>query len=92
MSNDSVDDLHAAEDFAGMAVAALERLLAAIDFQLAYLRADLDPLAGARSNARGVVGAWGFYCRPTCGAEGDPDSDECDDDTCGCPCGHTEED
>lgn len=86
MSDDTVDDLHAAEDFAGRAVAALAELLA---IPLATGRANLSRLIDGTSSAKAVVAFWESYCRPTCGAEGDPDSEECDDD-CGCPCGHAD--
>lgn len=92
MSNDTVDDLHAAEDYAGSLAAALEELLAltrdvAIDAAVTA-GLDLDRYRATRARGVALVDGWGDYCRPTCGAEGDPDSGECTDDTCGCPCGH----
>lgn len=67
MSADSVDDLHAAEDYIG---------------ELAREHSIPDALTG--------------YCRPTCGAEGDPDPEACESapdvgEVCGCPCHHTTE-
>lgn len=44
-------------------------------------------------DARLLVDRWDSYCRPTCGAEGDPLSEECEEGgTCGCPCGHADPD
>lgn len=88
MSADSVDDLHAAEDMAGTLAAALERLL---DTARGYNPLVNEGEAGTTAKARLVE--WDSYCRPTCGAEGDPVEAEetCDEpDTCGCPCGHTD--
>lgn len=86
MSADSVDDLHAAEDMAGTLAAALERLL---DTARGYnpLIADAGVMAKVR------LAEWEKFCRPTCGAHGDPEvaDGECEyPDTCGCPCGHTD--
>lgn len=87
MSMDTVDDLHFAEDTASSAVAALDQLLAALaEHRPTILRDDLDPLAGAISNARAVVAGWPGFCRPTCRFL---DEGECaDGDCCGCPCDH----
>lgn len=82
---DMVDALEAAEDgWATAAHTAAEtlKLLDATQLHgpaIAEIRAGLVAIATSRDG----------HCRPNCGAEGDPDSDECDDDTCGCPCNHT---
>lgn len=96
MSNDTVDDLHAAEDACSGLAGALEELLdltmseAANAALLPALEDDAtrDRYLASRRHARAWVERWFNYCRPTCGAEGDPDSDECTDETCGCPCYH----
>lgn len=84
MSDDTVDDLHGAEDFAGSCVAVLEEIV----------REFHDPsgpgaMDGLVSRAAVLVDGWVSYCRPSCGAHGDPEFEDCsEDDCCGCPCGH----
>lgn len=101
MSDDTVDDLHAAEDMASSLAAVLEELLdltrdTLVDNALTSRLASLDgaerveQYRKARAVAVARVQEQADYCRPTCGAEGDADSDACTDDTCGCPCGHTD--
>ncbi len=72
---DTVDDLHAAEDFAGRAVEALRTLAAGQEF-VSYR--DIDA----------IVADWDSYCRPTCNPNDDGPHDEvCEEGpTCGCPC------
>lgn len=79
MSADTVDDLHAAEGFAGLAVEMIQELLK-----------DPDCPEPARKRLAWLVSLWGDYCRPTCGAEGDVNADTCQEgpETCGCPCCH----
>jgi hypothetical protein len=78
--NDLVDDLHAAEDMASVLAAALR-----------YVNDNVrDDTPEMWSRVEVALAGWAEYCRPSCGANGDPLSDECDDDTCGCPCGHTD--
>jgi hypothetical protein len=82
MSADTVDDLHQAEDLAGTLAGILDRLITAGALN------DHPDLASAAITGRA---AWADYCRPTCGAEGDPAAAEetCEDpECCGCPCGH----
>lgn len=69
-----------------MAVDVLRTLLTAPGIPSGY------PSPAQWGQASGVVEAWESYCRPTCGAEGDKNYDECEEgaDTCGCPCGHGE--
>lgn len=92
MSADTVDDLHVAEDGWATAVALLGRVANfAVERPWTGL-ADAGGYEEFRTLLSAIhVGAAALdgYCRPTCGAEGDPDSDECGDDTCGCACGHT---
>lgn len=95
MSNDTVDDLHQAEDFAGLAVTRLEELVAAIEVPLMIVQGDATQLNEAIANARAVIASWSTYCRPTCNAEGNPITavETCEeDDCCGCPCGHADAD
>lgn len=87
--SDTVDDLHAAEEAASAAVPMLEELLELAP-RLATRRADVHTLARLVGRAEQLVASWEAYCRPSCGAEGDKASTECPDDTCGCPCGHTD--
>lgn len=89
MSADSVDDIHAAEDFAGAAVACLVKLrnlIVALPTETVGARACV-------SEALALIASWESYCRPTCQADGDPDFEDCDEgEYCGCPCGHTRQD
>ena len=80
--SDTVDDLHAAEDFASTAVAVLAELLE-VDSRTSP--ADVDHML---ADARMVVEHWATYCRPTCNPNDDGDHDEvCEEGpTCGCPC------
>ena len=79
MSMDSVDDLEHAEDMIGSLGSTLkEILLAGEQEQELPVRRLVD--------AAELVKVWESYCRPTCRAEGEADSDECLDDCCGCPC------
>lgn len=83
MSADTVDDLHAAEDMAGTFANLLDRIVKA-----GHLNGDAD----LASHAISAVAQMAGYCRPTCGAEGDPEG-ECDSgdpSTCGCPCRHAD--
>lgn len=83
MGADIVDDLHAAEDMAGMAVAVLAILMDATP------PADPASDAGhALSQARTVLRVWDSYCRPSCNPNDDGPHDEvCEEGaTCGCPC------
>lgn len=82
MSMDTVDDLHYAEDTAGTLA---HHLRAVLDAGL-----DPDKLGPAWAQAETALGGFDEYCRPTCGAR---DGDEClEGDTCGCLCGHADED
>lgn len=95
MSMDTVDDLHATEDENGVLRSLLEEVTSAGD-------AVLNPPDGrwvtqsiARERLKETIAKAKPYldpdrCRPSCGAEGDPYSEECDDDSCGCPCDHVE--
>jgi hypothetical protein len=96
VSADTVDDLHAAEDTASSlaAVAAdLAGRIAAFDAECAAAEhtdtgTAWQLLHEIRADLGSMSAVWRDYCRPTCGADGDPASDECPDDCCGCPCGH----
>lgn len=85
MSADTVDDLHAAEDHAGVLAAALRELLDALGPD-AY-PSDLDE---ARQSARVALTAHATACRPTCSALNLEDG-ECLEgfEHCGCPCHNT---
>ncbi len=92
MSTDTVDDLHEAED---LAMALAHHAKKVIDFAAAYPWTGLDDAPDEVRDALAQLGAFveraETYCRPSCGAEGEPDSDECENnDWCGCRCGHTE--
>jgi hypothetical protein len=80
MSLDTTDDLHAAEDFAGLAVETLRQIIDPT--------ADAWRLNVARETARALLAQWESYCRPTCNPNDDGAHDEvCEEgDTCGCPC------
>lgn len=87
MSTDTVDDLHAAEDFAGRVVAQARDLLLWIDL----LRRTERPgavLPSSYGNLRAAVTEWDSYCRPSCNPNDDGPHDEvCEEGpTCGCPC------
>ena len=81
--SDTVDDLHAAEDFAGTAVAVLADIV-----RLAERRGAVIEVQRVISDARMVVEHWATYCRPTCNPNDDGDHDVvCEEGpTCGCPC------
>ncbi len=81
MSADIVDDLHAAEDMSGLMAVHLSELLA-VDVFAPVMGEELT------STTNLCRALWDEYCRPSCGAQGDPDSEACDDAFCGCPCGH----
>lgn len=84
MSVDVVDDLHAAEDMAGLLCSALEQLMAA---EGGEPNENAEPVW---VNARAAVEAWRSYCRPGCGADGvHEDCEDSDPECCGCPCIHT---
>ena len=97
MSIDTVDDLHAAEDtassFAATAAELAERIDRFDEECAAAEHTDTDAawrlFRDIAAELRSVAAIWSHYCRPTCGAEGDPASTDCEDDCCGCPCGHT---
>lgn len=77
MTIDLVDDLHQAED------------------ALAALAADVEAYCsttnpGPRNQLRNAIKEARDYCRGGCGANGEAFQTECDDDTCGCPCGHVD--
>lgn len=91
MSTDVADDLHAAEDLA-MGLARWARPVATFATVHPFTGlADAPPEVGhALAQLRALLERAGSYCRPGCEAEGDPESPECDDDCCGCPCGHVD--
>lgn len=81
--SDSVDDLHAAEDYAGGAANVIDELLRnmiAADVTLEFPQS-------LRDQAFSTLSEWRSWCRPTCGYvdEGECQSGE---DSCGCPCNH----
>lgn len=97
MSYDSVDDLHAVEDELGVfrsfvqTIAGMTKDGEERDDQPPFVMENddaVETLCTLISTARGLVGS--STCRPTCGAQGEAFQDECDDETCGCPCGHVE--
>jgi hypothetical protein len=82
VSTDTVDDLHAAEDAAGLLADRLRALVDVVE------GADTtDAYGNAMDNALAALEFWANYCRPGCQfrAEG-----QCQDDPecCGCPCDH----
>lgn len=88
---DTADDLHEAED---LALGLAQHAAVVVEFGTEHPWTGLGDAPGPVRDAINalvpLVTQAGNYCRPTCGAEGDPASEECDDDTCGCPCGHAE--
>ncbi len=83
MSADTVDDLHEVEDAWGACTSLLADMLSA-----GLGNPDLNALWG---RARQLVMDRATYCRPTCGADGDPTFEGCEEgDSCGCPCGHAD--
>lgn len=90
--NDTVDDLHAAEEMASRFAAEAKDLLLWIELaRQAGARFPLMP--SSHGNLKRLVEEWNTYCRPGCGAEGEAGSLDCEEgDTCGCPCGHADPD
>lgn len=87
---DIVDDLNAAEDFAGVCVAALEEVLELGD-HLAAPRSEVERLRVVLARVRYLAREWDDYCRPGCGAHGNHAKCEGEDpDCCGCRCGHAQ--
>jgi hypothetical protein len=82
---DTVDDLHVAENHAGGL--ALHALVVVI----AWESGDHHDLATAIEALEARAGRWVNYCRPTCQFKTEGKCQECDPESCGCPCGHRTE-
>lgn len=88
MSMDTVDDLQAAEDTAGLFASILAELLDVLDRAailpgpagLETISLTTENLAELRNRARAVLDAQANACRPTCGWEYDDDRDRWDED------------
>lgn len=78
--SDTVDDLHSAEDFAGSAVECLKAFTRFATKQPWTGLTDHQDGKKALSSARALISNWAGYCRPTCGADGDPDFEDGDGD------------
>lgn len=85
---DTVDDLHAAEDFAGACIATLRELVVISSKVPLGRLAVISELHRISSDAAMLTERWDSYCRPSCNPNDDGPHDEvCDEGpTCGCPC------